>query len=317
MEIAVDYFTVRLHPEGGLFDFSAFAKWLEQERVNEETGQLLPPVMLPNQFRVKTMQDKTVVVSFYSGAEPVGIALAKKYNLPVTRIDLAIDKTFDNPEDCEAAYQDHVGDLREWVDTQDTRPTFFNFEGRQTNKNGEYGVVLFSRSSPKQLSVYAKRDLKAPGEAAKKLRYEWRLHSHVAKEIWPLVAQRYPLNKSVLYDLHQNITAKFIEPDFFNLGEYNAKELKLTKNPNPEDNFLNWALYIVPKALYRHFKLTGVDLRNQLNDEFTRLLLADTEDKERKVQTKNQSSIAATYHQLRQKLTSKIEVEEEVNEDDF
>jgi hypothetical protein len=315
MEISVDYFTVRLHEEGGKFDFHNFAKWLEQERVNEETGERLAPVLMPNQFRVKTMQDKTVVVSFYGGAEPVGIALAKKYDLPITRIDLALDKVFETPEDCEAEYNQIIGDLRTWVDEQGTKPTFFQFEGRQTNKNGEFGSVLFSRSSPKQLSVYAKRDLKAPGEPARKLRYEWRLHSHVAKEIWPLVAARYPLNKSTLYDLHQNLTEKFIDQDFFNLGAYNGKNLKLTKNPNPEDNFLNWATYIVPKALFRHFKLTGVDLTLAIKDEFLRLVLADSEDTERRTKNKNQSSIAATYHQLRKKLTSISEVAESEEEE--
>lgn len=319
MEISVDYFTVRLHEEGGKFDYHAFVKWLEKERVDEKTGNILPPPIQAHQFRIKTMQDKTIVVSFYSGAEPMGIKLAKLYDLPVTRIDLAIDQDFATPEECEAAFNDITGDIREWIDKQPNKPTFFNFEGRQSNKNGEFGVVLFSRASPKQLSVYAKRDQSRPGTFARKLRYEWRTHSHVAKEIWPLVANKYPLNKSALYNIHQTLTEKFLEDDFFGLGEYEPQKVKLTRNPNPEDNFTYWAVQIVPKALYRHFKSTGIDLTPQVRENFLKMIIAESEDKEKKVKTKEQAAVAAAYHRLRGRLgiLSKGEpLPEEDTEDD-
>jgi hypothetical protein len=301
MKIAVDYVTLRLTET---FGWPEFVKWVERERLDPETGEILPPIIQANQFRVKTMLDKTVVVSFYRGAEPEAIKLSRKYHLPVTRVDICIDQRFDSPEKCREVYDTYIDDITAWIEMQPSQPSHYNFDGKATSANGEYGYVLFSRQSIKQLRVYAKREEKLEGsdKGAQSLRLEWQLHGDLAKEVWPLVTKNYPLNKEVLYDLHQNITAKYLLDDMFNLGPFNKREIQLEKNLNIDGGFEQWCLVTIPKALVRHFKTTGIDYSHQIVEQFQALLKAEAAKTEGFIKTKEQAAIAATYHKLKGKL---------------
>lgn len=306
-EVLIDYVTLRLTDN---FNFSDFQGYVMAKRVDKKTGLMLPPVLRPDQFRLVTVGKDNVVVSFYNGGEKEAIKLYRRYRLPVTRVDLCIDIPCQDKDEAAQLFEGIDHDLTEWHEENGkvSGIATFRFQGRQSNKNGEFGRTMYSRQSDHHLRVYEKRAvLDGKGGLYNKhgIRLEWQLRHDAAREVFPLVVTNYPNNLATLFDVFQSITEKWLDTDIFNLGQFNPVEFKKAAR-SELSNFEMWVRSTIPRALVRELKSSGIDYAPIIADEMRRILEAEEQDKQVKIRTKTETAIRATHHQLEKKMTAPV-----------
>lgn len=307
METTIDYFSVNLSDK---LSEKRLRELIASEQIDATTGEISPPLLRHDQFRIVKVKGGPLVCSFYRGGEKFGLQLAKEFELKPTRVDIAVTVPFEDEKSRFEIFDHLHNKAKQWRDNLPYSVQYRYFDGQGKSEYGRYGFTLFSRQSGKHIRVYARdielrdRETRTGFTTKLALRFEWELHGDIAREIYSLFSEFVKVSPKRLFNIHQTITAKWIGQDFWELGPFKPVTIELFSKQEGVDSYLYWLLFSVPRSMYRHFKATGQDLLPALIEQYSKFQSQGENERLERENKRTRQQIAAMYS----KLTSKFDI---------
>lgn len=308
--VKVDYLSCRLNDK---LDYQAALNLFNRLNLNEETGELSGLFLEPHQYSFKPVGTKDVIVCFFKGGEQIGMELAKSYGLDITRLDLALDFPCASSDTQDIAYSGFVAKIDKFLDDRGWKPSKAILSGRERSENGTEFTRFWSQNGPKSLAVYKKRILTNTVDGViptwetgvPSVRLEYRLRNPHAQNVFNRISEGYPDNTAQMFNVWQSLTGQFMEPDLFELGDYEEVNVKPAPQEPTQYGREAWFKITVAKAGIRYFKDTGIDILAWLVQEQKRVLKAEAAQAKELVSTTAKKRAARLQYQSGQK-ASKI-----------
>ena len=287
----IDYLSLRLTDD---FDFQQFLLYAQQPDVDQKTGKVSGVKIPADTFRLSATGGYHTV-SLYRGSEAQGIILQKRYNLDVSRIDIAVDLEVVNPDE---VYDSFEASVRLWRKAGDDRgiimPDINYFESSPRKRNGAKGFKIGAASSDNQLRVYSKAriDGKLRG-----VRLEYQLRGDNARAVWAGIKSE-PYNaKGIQYQFDACINR--FHSGALPIVVSETAVLEVPEKVGKKGNTRDWLTGQVLGAIVRFFEETGEDMTEVLSKLFKEALVDKVE--RQALRDKSQQEYARKLAAIRRK----------------
>lgn len=270
IKVRIDYLSIRLSPAFNGDDLMAYAM---MPLVDTDTGEKVGINLQHDQFRTIVMPRGIEVASFYRGSELIGWELAKKHNLPVTRVDVAVDFPSESKTASVKSYKQLDAKLVAFFKSKDYTVKRATWEGSNEKENGAEGSTYFTRSSSKQLRVYHKLPYTTRASEGHSVRIEWQTRDKVAKALFQHINQSKEKFELAILEAWQSLNLAHLGGDFFGIDD--NIELGVVELPKKEKHntagYEAWILGFVAPSLYKFRRDTGKNLCQAIQIEMDRL----------------------------------------------
>jgi hypothetical protein len=276
LKVRIDYLSVRLTPAFTGNDLMAYAML---PLVDTETGEKVGINLQHDQFKPIVVPGGREVASFYRGGELIGWELAKKYNLAVTRLDIAVDFPSTSKETSVQQIYALEDRLNAYFDSKEYEVKRQTWRGSREVENGAEGTVYFTRTSEKQLRVYHKLPHTSRTDEGHSVRVEWQTRDKVAKALFAHLNQSKEKWELAILEAWQSLNMKHLGGDFFEIDE--NIELGVVELPKKEKHntagYEAWILSFIAPSLYKFRRDTGKNLCIDIQKEMDRLEMVNGE----------------------------------------
>jgi hypothetical protein len=290
----IDYIAFRL---SDAFDMEAALRWANAPVV-DENGEQIGINIEPHQWGFYFSGKDIITMAFKQGGEPKGYALAKKYNLRVTRLDIAHDVPIKGNAADDSDFPTDHDRIKQHFALRKKQPDINLHDGSPKRNNLGWGASYWSRSNSFQFAAYGKRFLKDNDFNHYNYFYrrEIRLHGDKANDAFQFLIADSSEPVKRLNQLFQSVINEIFEPDFFQIEDTSPFQFNPLPAKEKNGSKEGWALTVVAPSFARHFKETGAKLWELVTAECEAIILADAAREEAKIKTTSERRVARISH---------------------
>lgn len=252
LRFKVDYLSFNLDDILSIREFSEIAA---ESILDPQTGEVIRASIDTGEYKIYPIGSKTFTVSVWRGGIESAIKIARAYELPITRVDIACDIFTDESETALALLDRLDNQASEFFKETGINPTRVEIKGQSNYVNGPKTVSYWSRSGQKQLRLYTKRMEGEPDFT----RAEWQVRGDLAKRVWEGITQEKEIPVEALKDAFTGITSEYLYDGFFGFSSENPLDVTLEKSTPDASGYDQWLLETVASSVARKFLEDGVD----------------------------------------------------------